>query len=188
MTDSRLPGRWLIDPTMDGLSDRAWRTFTGSLMWSNEAGTDGAVPARQLRLVHPLGVDATTTQELVDAGLWSRTGDGIRVENWVENGQEFAAVVRAQREKARLRQQKHRQRVRSEVAPTPSVTRDDERDVGRDVGQDSDRTVTGTGQALMSPVVEDWETREIPDSGPPDSASDSWYQSAPGEWSEVGAP
>ena len=46
MTDARLPGRWLNDPTLDALTDRLWRVHSGALMWSNEHGTDGLIPRR----------------------------------------------------------------------------------------------------------------------------------------------
>ena len=40
MTDARLPSRWLTDPDLDALTDRAWRVHTSALMWSAEQGTD----------------------------------------------------------------------------------------------------------------------------------------------------
>lgn len=81
MTDAQLSGPWLTNPTMDGLSARAWRTFTGSLMWSNEAGTDGRITTRSLRFLHPEGTDDVTRDELVGAELWALTADGIEVCN-----------------------------------------------------------------------------------------------------------
>lgn len=160
MTDARLPGRWLTDPTMDALSDRAWRTFTGGLMWSNEAGTDGLIPARALRFLHPRGVDGATASELVNAGLWEQGDDSFTVPHWKKRGQELASVVEQRREDNRLRQAAWRDK---EKAKRKAVTRD----VTPDVGQEHDRTRTGTGQAdtasrfhkSMSPG---WPVREIP--------------------------
>jgi len=108
MTDTRLPDRWLTDPVMDGLSDRAWRTFTGALMFSNGAGTDGAIVRRSLRLLHPDGVDLATTDELVAVGLWERTSDGVQVQQWSKT-QSLAAAVERQREQNRQKVRRHRQ-------------------------------------------------------------------------------
>lgn len=149
MTDSRLPGPWLTDPVMDGLSDRAWRTFTGALMWSNQAGTDGALPKRAMRFLHPEGIDPAAVKELMTAGLLEADGDGYRVPNWIENGQELASVINWRKDQARKRQQDWRNKKK----PKPSdgdgdsdATRDATRDGDRDVGQktedsdsDSDR-------------------------------------------------
>jgi hypothetical protein len=51
MTDTRLPSRWLLDPTYNALSDGAWRTFTRLLMWSVDARTDGVIQLDQLDLI-----------------------------------------------------------------------------------------------------------------------------------------
>jgi len=162
MTDSRLPGRWLTDDTMDSLSDRAWRTFTGSLMWSNEQGTDGAIPARSLRFLHPLGVDPPTTDELVAARLWARTKTGVQVRGWVEMGQETAAKVQQRREANRLKSSRHR------AKKGPAYPGDVTGDVtGVDEGQDR-RGQDRTGQALDGQAdqgkVTSWPTA-VPGSG-----------------------
>lgn len=162
MTDSRLPGRWLTDDTMDSLSDRAWRTFTGSLMWSNEQGTDGAIPTRSLRFLHPLGVDAPTTDELVAARLWTRTKTGVQVRGWVEIGQETAAKVQQRREANRLKSSKYRSK------KGPAYPGDVTGDVtGVDEGQDR-RGQDRTGQALDGQAdqgkVTSWPTA-VPGSG-----------------------
>jgi len=143
MTDTRLPDRWLTDPVMDGLSDRAWRTFTGSLMFSNGAGTDGAIVRRSLRLLHPDGVDLATTDELVAVGLWERTSDGVQVQQWSKT-QSLAAAVERQREQNRQKVRRHRQSKKQAVddagADTGDVTG---YETGELVGQDrtgQDRT------------------------------------------------
>ena len=56
MVDARLPARWLQMMQFDALSDEAWRVFTGGLMWCVANGTDGHVPARYLKVLHPGGV------------------------------------------------------------------------------------------------------------------------------------
>jgi hypothetical protein len=125
---------------MDSLSDRAWRTFTGSLMWSNEAGTDGAVPSRSLRFLHPDGVDEQTTSELVAAGLWQRSDDGVAVVGWTGLGQELAANVASKRDANRVRQQQWREK--QKAAAARDVMRDEQRS---SLGQDTTATGTGTG-------------------------------------------
>lgn len=152
MVDARLPGRWITDPRMDALSDRAWRTFTGALMWCNEAGTDGVVPQHSLRFLHPQGVDTKTLAELVDAGLFEPEGKAVRVCEWVENGQELAETVRQRRQDNRDRQRRHRATKRKPVTG----------DVTRDVTGESLRTgEERPGQerrGLDSEAVTDWPT------------------------------
>jgi hypothetical protein len=100
VTDARMPDRWLYQPEYDGLSDRAWRTMTSSLMWSAGQGTDGVLPVTSLRFLHPLGVDEATAQELIDAGKWEKTGNGFQVLNW-QKSQSLAADVEKQRDRNR---------------------------------------------------------------------------------------
>lgn len=189
MTDSRLPGPWLMNPIMDGLSDRAWRTFTGSLMWSNEAGTDGRIPTRSLRLLHPEGTDDVTRDELVCAGLWARNPDGVEVCNWTLMGQELAAAVAERKEAARVRAARFRARTanggsngRARAVPVmrdagSDATHRVTRDVGADVGQDSARTSAVPDSSESA--VEDWPTTQ------PGSAQTGWIQTADGEWQEA---
>ncbi|HEX8095073.1 hypothetical protein [Jatrophihabitans sp.] len=112
MVDARLPEHWLYEPRTDLLSDRAWRTFTGSLMWSNSQGTDGRLPATSLRFLYPHGVDEATAAELITAGKWERLSDGgYRVLHWAKS-QSLAADVERQRERNRANQQAKRDRER----------------------------------------------------------------------------
>jgi hypothetical protein len=139
MTDTRLPSRWLLDPAMEQLSDRAWRTFTGSLMWSNEAGTDGFMPRRSLRYFHPEGVDSATLGEILAAGLWVEDGQDLRVPDWEKNGQELRETVEARRAGNRQRNRSYRQRKKGTVTRdvTHHVTRSEEDRQGQDrQGQD----------------------------------------------------
>lgn len=115
MTDARMPGRWLYDPALDGLSDRAWRTYVGSLMWSAEQGTDGHLPIRALRLLHPEGVDDTTAAELVAASRWEALPDGYQVTGW-GNHQSMAVDVEWQRERNRRNVAASRARSRGDVS------------------------------------------------------------------------
>jgi hypothetical protein len=131
LTDARIPGHWLHDPAMEQLTDRAWRTFVGSLVWSNEHGTDARLPRLSLRLPHPQGVDEATAVELVTAGKWRKSGDDYRIPNW-QTSQSLARDVEHQRERNRRNQQAKRDRERAARAAS-SVSDDVSDDVG---GQD----------------------------------------------------
>ncbi len=158
MTDARLPARWLTDPVMDALSDRAIRTFHNSLMWSNEAGTDGRLPQRAMRFLHPEGVDNRTLKELIDAGIWQTESGGVFVPEWNGRmGQELAEVVEGRREGNRKRQQLHRERKRVKVTITGDVT-------GDVTGFEEDRTgqdTTGQAYRADDSAVPEWPVAEI---------------------------
>lgn len=124
MTDARLPGRWLTDPSLEALSDRLWRVHTGALMWSAEEGTDGLIPRRTLRLLHPEIATADDAHALVDAGLWAVDGDEFQVLGWARS-QTLAADIEHQRERNRQKQRAHRARLnaeRSNAGVTDDVT------------------------------------------------------------------
>jgi hypothetical protein len=173
LTDARLPAEWLTDPRFDALSDRAYRTFCGSLQWANEQGTDGLLTRRSLRFFHPEGVDAATLGELIDSGLWAPVpkSDSVCVPNWEGMGQELASTVEWRKKQARERQRKFREaqgRSAKKKGPRSEVVTDDvDSDVTRDVGQERTETVTGTetgtvdritGEVADAPV-RNWKTR-----------------------------
>lgn len=116
MTDARLPSRWLLHPTYEALSDRAWRVHTSALMWACEQGTDGEIPARTLRLLHPDGGTTEDARELIASGLWKETDAGWLVTDWGKS-QSLAADVERQRERNRLKQRAHRERVAAASQP-----------------------------------------------------------------------
>jgi hypothetical protein len=121
MTDARLPCHWLHDPTLENLSDRAWRTYTGSLMWCAEHGTDGRIPMRSLRLLHPDGVDRDTAAALVTAGLWKHVHDGYEIPDW-DAHQSLAVDVEWQRQRNRRKVADYRARERAKAARPEGVT------------------------------------------------------------------
>jgi hypothetical protein len=132
MTDARLPSRWLFSPQMEALSDRAFRTFAGALMWSAEQGTDGLIPTRSMRLLHPDGSNATVVAEIVKAGLWDPAADGYQVRDWAVT-QTLAADIARLREQNRNRQKASRERKKQAASGanrrqgvTGDVTRDGE--------------------------------------------------------------
>lgn len=124
MTDARLPGRWLTDPHLEALSDRLWRVHTGALMWSAEQGTDGLIPRRTLRLLHPEIATPDDAHALVEADLWDAAGDEFQVLDWARS-QTLAADIERQRERNRQKQRAHRARLnadRSSADVTDDVT------------------------------------------------------------------
>lgn len=121
MTDARLPGRWLMDPTIRTLGADRWTVFSWALMWSAEQGTDGLIPRHMLPLLHPDGATAEDAEALVNVGLWDAEGDGYRVRDWART-QSLAADVEHQRERNRRKQQAHRERARERDGVTGYVT------------------------------------------------------------------
>jgi hypothetical protein len=94
VTDANLKDPWLGDPRFDDLSDRAWRVFTGGLMWANRQGTDGAIPQRYLVGLHPDGAGETELFELERAGIWETTATGRQFLEWEKQlGQSSAETV-----------------------------------------------------------------------------------------------
>ncbi|MGC5171456.1 hypothetical protein ACLQ2Q_12465 [Microbacterium sp. DT81.1] len=149
MVDARLPAEWLGSIRIDDLSDRAFRILAGALMWCNGQGTDGSIPARYTRYLHPDGDDQAAFDELVGAGFWTRVEDGYFLEGWsTDLRQSTAAEVERYRESSRLRQKAYRDRrrvARASDAPSPlhdpmsthDVTRDGAHDVTANVGSGS---------------------------------------------------
>lgn len=163
MADARLRGAWLGKMRFDDLSDTAWRVFTSALMWSTEQGTDGAIPARYVRFLHPDGEQPEAVEELVAAGLAKRVDDGLELIDWAgELGQSTAEQVEEYKRNARERQRKRRQRVASQSneqgagespADESQAVRDDSapRDVTANVTRDITRDVgPGPGKELKS--------------------------------------
>ena len=115
MADARLRGAWLGKMRFDDLSDTAWRVFTSALMWSTEQGTDGAIPARYVRHLHPDGEQPEAVEELVAAGLAQRVDDGLELIDWAgELGQSTAEQVEEYKRKARERMRRRRAKPDSE--------------------------------------------------------------------------
>lgn len=108
MTDTRWPEHWLTDPVMDALSDPAYRVFGNGLMWSVRAGTDGAIPGRALRFLHPdAGLAGRAAAELVACGRWTTTADGWVILGFLDHQSSAAEIEDA---RAEARDKKRRQR------------------------------------------------------------------------------
>lgn len=153
MVDARLPSEWLGSIRIDNLSDRAFRVLAGALMWCNGQGTDGVIPARYSRYLHPDGEDAEAFGELVRAGLWDHVDDGFRLVGWSTTlRQSTAEEVRRYREGAKRRQKEYRDRQRH----------------GRAVEEPDDvtRNVTahvGSGSSHTRPKKSAYASRDVTD-------------------------
>jgi len=147
MVDARLPAEWLGSIRIDNLTDRAFRVLAGALMWCNGQGTDGSVPARYTRYLHPDGDDPAAFDELEQAGLWERVDDGYCLIGWTSTlRQSTAEEVERYREGARRRQKEYRDRQRAADA-----TRVGPRAVGGKRTRDVTHNATGEVTAHVGP-------------------------------------
>jgi hypothetical protein len=140
MTDARLRGEWIGKIKFDNLTDTAWRMFTLGLMWSAEQGTDGHIPARYLRTLHPDGEQPHAIQQIAQAGFWEIITDGVQFIDWDGRlGQSTSLQVETNKANARERQRAFRERERMKLAKAvnfqsaPSESDAGMRDVTRDV-------------------------------------------------------
>lgn len=90
-------------PAIVGLSDAAFACWVRGLCYSSRHLTDGLIPRTALRM---LGT-AKAAQELIAAGRWEDTPDGVRVHGYEEK-QRTRGQVEQEREKWRARQDRHR--------------------------------------------------------------------------------
>jgi hypothetical protein len=87
-------------------------------MWSAEQETDGVIPSRFLRSLHPSFDDLPEVyREIEAAGLWWEKGDEYEFIGWSKRGaeglgQSTAEQVRTYREGTRRRQQQYRDRLK----------------------------------------------------------------------------
>ncbi|MGC5223865.1 hypothetical protein ACPW96_14935 [Micromonospora sp. DT81.3] len=168
MVDARLPAEWLGSIRIDDLSDRAFRILAGALMWCNGQGTDGSIPARYTRYLHPDGNDQAAFDELEKAGIWTRVDDGYFLDGWsTDLRQSTAAEVERYRESSRLRQKAYRDRRRVGVATAapsppdyPMSTRDVTRDPTHDVTNDVTANV-GSGSLIGPEKRSAYATRNV---------------------------
>lgn len=110
MVDARLRAAWLGMMKFDDLSDTAWRVFTGALMWCVENGTDGLVPSRYLKYLHPDGEQPAAFDDLIAAAIWESTPAGYQLLGWATDlGQSTAEQIEKYRDEARERMRKRRQ-------------------------------------------------------------------------------
>lgn len=190
MADSRLLAHWHSNPDFDDLNDTAWRVFTGALMWSNGRGTDGHIPTRYVRTLHPDGHQPKACDDLEAAGLWRRLGDGYQLVGWVESlGQSTAEQVEHNKEMNRQKQARWRAEQKKKLSRVPTFAEDTGHETSEvtgyvtpDVGHDRDRDRAGikdlsdvafnemTGEVReehnSTPrTVSSWEVASIPTGG-----------------------
>jgi hypothetical protein len=152
LVDARLNGLWLNSFKYDALTDLEWRVFTGGLMWAAENLTDGLVPARYLRMLHPDGEQREAIDGITKHGLWEAVEGGYQFIDWAgELHQSTADSIEGYRAKGRVRAANSRQRQRERNASTehastrfpasppndvrPNVTHDVRPDVGKGTGK-----------------------------------------------------
>lgn len=145
MTDTRLPEHYLTSPVLDGLTADAFRVFINGLLWSATHGTDGLLPERALRYLHPDGNRPELSAELIAAGLWDHDDDGYHVPDFLKYQTPAAQIEQA---RALARERKRRQREREsgddgESSPDLSVSRVTGRVTARVTSEDR------TGQAAV---------------------------------------
>lgn len=171
MTDTRLAESFLVNDRVDALADGAYRVFVNALVWSTSQGTDGRLPTRALRHLHPDGRRQDLIDELVRSSFWVVREDGFEIRNFLRY-QTSAEQVDKARELARLRKQKQREQAHQKEI-NKLVTRDEPRDSPRDgasderrgpLGQDSDRTGqeqdrTGAGEGTRLSTSDNGEYR-----------------------------
>lgn len=144
MVDARLPAEWLDSLRIDKLSDRAFRVLAGALMWCNGQGTDGAVPARYTKYLHPDGDDLDAFEELEAAGLWSRAEDGYLLAGWADDlHQSTAEEIQRYRDAAKRRQKAYRDRQRGTTTEPQRATAHEPR-ATLDVTHNATSDVTAT--------------------------------------------
>ena len=188
MADARLQSHWLNNPDFDELHDASWRVFTGALLWCNGRGTDGRIPTRYVRMLHPEGDQPAACNQLLQLGFWTKVDDGYQLVDWVGKlGQSTAEAVEHNKASNRAKQQKWRDdqslkltRALGNARPvfvTDDVMSDVTGDITGYVGQDSDSDRTGLDRAgLVSETAEviNLQTGEITPSAP-----------APSGWAHV---
>ena len=197
MTDARLRGEWLNSMKFDNLSDPAWRVFTSALMWSTENGTDGFIPGRYHKRLHPDGINNGAEAELIEAELWVKArGEnevkGYQLLDWDGAlGQSTAVQVETYKANGRDRQRKFREKERQRLAKsvgfedkgatpvtgdvTGYITGGKTRDVGKGKGKGEGaaiQEVSGNETQLVNP-----QTGEVTESQP---LPMSWPTAVPG--------
>jgi hypothetical protein len=153
MTDARVPDQWLGKPEFDAMSVETWRVFIGALQWSNRNGTDGKIPNRYLKFLHPDGEKPKAIDWLIKHAFCVTQADSLQFLEWEKKLEQSPAErVEANKESSRIRQQNWRDGQKNpkpkplpkqpqlepqSLVETNKVTRDVTRDVGQDkTGQD----------------------------------------------------
>ena len=99
---------WLDDrvwchPKVADVSDRSFRVWVNGMAYSSGFGTRGVLTAGQQRTI---GADARVRRELIAAGLWDETDDGVVIHDWDEHNAKRDARRAADRERKRAARSK----------------------------------------------------------------------------------
>lgn len=122
---TKLDDRFWQHPTVQALSDSAYRMLVQGLVWCGANLTDGAIPGSFVAHLCPKKRSQTRDKaldELCKAGLFVATDDGYQIVNYLTY-QPSRAVVLQRREKTRRRVEKHR--ATSTVTPLPDAYSED---------------------------------------------------------------
>lgn len=131
MTDTRLHPTFLGNLKVDKLDDICFRVYTNSLVYAGSHETDGHIPRRALRLLHPDPIDLLRVADLlVVARLWEPAEDGYTVHDFLHY-QTPAEQVERTREAARIRKQRER-----------------DKQLDKDTSRGTGRVSPGTAQAV----------------------------------------
>lgn len=115
MTDARLPERWLMDRRINRLSDREFRAFVMSLMWSVSNRTDGRILPEDLPLI-PGAVSGADADALVKVGLWDSRNPGWQITDFGASQTSRHELEVLENMRLRERQKKSRQRAAARKA------------------------------------------------------------------------
>jgi hypothetical protein len=77
--DSTFPHNYKILDLVDSRKHRAINVYVFGLAYCGHQETDGHIPYKVLRSIHGTQRDA---DDLVEAGLWERNGEGWIVHDW----------------------------------------------------------------------------------------------------------
>lgn len=107
MTDARLAPTFLHSDKVERLDDVSFRVYVNAVVYAASHETDGRIPRRSLRLLHPTADVLGAADRLVAAGCWEPIEDGWQIHDFL-NYQTPKAQLDAVRSAARSRKQRSR--------------------------------------------------------------------------------
>jgi len=142
MADARLRDTLIGDPKMENLTDTEFRVWTLGLVYANRHLTDGHIPARALRYLHPDGEKPVAVERLLALKLWVHHRDGgWQIHDYLKS-QSSAKQVTDYLEGNRRRQKEWRERQKAENA-SPDTS----------PNASSDTSLSRQGKARPGPAV-----------------------------------
>lgn len=117
MADTRLRDSLVGDPVLEGLTDTEFRVWVCAYVFANKHLTDGRIPARALRYLHPDGEKPVAVERLLALKLWAHHRDGgWEIVNFLKT-QSSAKQVADYLEGNRRRQKEWRERQAENASP-----------------------------------------------------------------------